>query len=125
MTIVGRKDDMIISGGENVQPVQVEAVINENPKVADNVVMGVPDEKWGQVVVAQVVKRDPLLTAGNPDGFFKNHLMLSCYRRPQDYRFVEALFMTATGKEIHYKAKEKAMDDMKMGCLKKLNSVCP
>src|SRR6202044_538637 len=52
VTIVGRKGDMIISGGENVHPAQVEAVLNERPDVAESVVVGVPDEKWGEIVVA-------------------------------------------------------------------------
>ena len=119
VTIVGRKDDMIISGGENVQPVQVEAALNENPKVADNVVIGIPDEKWGQIVVAYVVRKDPSLTAGELDEFCKNHPMLSRYKRPKYYSFVDSLFMTATGKKIHYKAKEKAVDDMKKGLFDK------
>ena len=55
VTIVGRKDDMIISGGENVHPTQVEAILNEHAGVADSVVVGVPDERWGELVVAYVV----------------------------------------------------------------------
>ena len=48
MTIVGRGDDMMISGGENVHPVQVEEVLDEHPGVADSCVVGLPDERWGQ-----------------------------------------------------------------------------
>ncbi|WP_228516883.1 AMP-binding enzyme [Curtobacterium sp. VKM Ac-1376] len=48
VTIVGRRDDMIISGGENVHPVQVEAVLQEHPGVADSIVVGVPDPRWGR-----------------------------------------------------------------------------
>ena len=55
VTIVGRKDDMIISGGENVHPTQVEAVLNEHHGVSDSAVVGVPDERWGEIVVAYVV----------------------------------------------------------------------
>ena len=57
MTIVGRKDDMIISGGENVHPTQVEAVLAEHPGIADAAVVGLPDERWGEMVVAYVVAR--------------------------------------------------------------------
>ena len=59
VTIVGRKDDMIISGGENVHPTQVESVLNEHPGIADSAVVGVPDERWGELVVAYVVRSDP------------------------------------------------------------------
>ncbi len=59
MTIVGRKDDMIISGGENVHPTQVEAVLAEHPAVTDSAVVGLPDERWGELVVAYVVRADP------------------------------------------------------------------
>ena len=120
VTIVGRKDDMIISGGENVQPVQVEAALNEHPKVQDNVVIGIPHEKWGQIVVSYVVKKDPSLTVEELDEFCKSHPMLSRYKRPKYYCFVESLFMTATGKKIHYKAKEKAVDDMQNGMFVKV-----
>src|ERR1700689_3103829 len=58
VTIVGRKDDMIISGGENVHPTQVEAVLNEHPGVNDSAVVGLPDERWGEIVVAYVVSSD-------------------------------------------------------------------
>jgi acyl-CoA synthetase (AMP-forming)/AMP-acid ligase II len=57
VTIIGRKDDMIISGGENVHPVQVEAVLAEHEGVADSVVVGVPDDRWGEIVTAYVVRR--------------------------------------------------------------------
>ncbi len=81
MTIVGRKDDMIISGGENVHPAQVEAVLNEHPQVAESIVVGVPDERWGELVVAYVVRTDPQprrRRAGTP------------HARPPDARGVQA-----------------------------------
>ena len=52
VTIVGRKDDMIISGGENVHPVQVEELLATHPAVADSIVTGLPDPEWGELVVA-------------------------------------------------------------------------
>ena len=63
VTIVGRKDDMIISGGENVHPTQVEAILNEHPKVTESVVVGLPDEQWGELVVAYVIRADGELEA--------------------------------------------------------------
>jgi long-chain acyl-CoA synthetase len=123
VTIVGRKDDMIISGGENIQPVQVEEVINENPKVKDCVVTSVPDKKWGELVVAYVVKNDPSLTVSELDGFCKEHPMLASFKRPRYYRFADALHMTATGKKIHYKIKQKAKEEMAEGLLEKASAL--
>lgn len=120
VTIVGRKDDMIISGGENVHPVQVEEVINEHPKVQECVVTGAPHEKWGEVVAAYVIKKEPSLTARELDEFCQNHPMLARYKRPRYYKFVESLPMTATGKKIHYKVKEQAGEDMEKGRLEKV-----
>lgn len=119
VTIVGRKDDMIISGGENVYPVQVEEVLNEHPKVLESVVVGAPDEKWGQVVVAYVIKRDPSLTAKELDEHCLNHPMLARYKRPRYYRFVESLPMTATGKKMHYKVRQQVVEDLKAGLLER------
>lgn len=107
VTIVGRKDDMIISGGENVHPVQVEEVLNEHPGVADSAVVGLPDPRWGEVVVAIVVKADPALTAADCDKHCVAHPMLADYKRPRAYRFVDQLPRTATGKKMHYVLREQ------------------
>ena len=120
ITVVGRKDDMIISGGENIQPVQVEEIINQCPKVLENVIVGMPDDKWGQMVVAYVVKRDSSLTADELDEFCRNHPMLARYKRPRYYSFVEKLPLTATGKKIHYKLKRQAVEDFAKGLLEKI-----
>jgi long-chain acyl-CoA synthetase len=119
ITVAGRKDDMIISGGENIQPVQVEEALNDHPKVAENVVVGMPDEQWGQIVVAYVVPRDPSLTAKELDEFCAGHPMLARYKRPRYYRFVDKLPMTATGKKIHYKIRSQAVQDAQAGLLQK------
>jgi acyl-CoA synthetase (AMP-forming)/AMP-acid ligase II len=102
VTIAGRKDDMIISGGENVHPVQVEEVLNEHPLVADSIVVGLPDERWGQLVVAYVLPSGAGLTAAELDKHAKAHPMLADYKRPRRYRFVDELPRTATGKKMHY-----------------------
>lgn len=111
VTIVGRKDDMLVSGGENVHPVQVEEALNGHPGVADALVVGVPDPKWGQRVVAYVVRADESLTAADCDAHCRAHPMLSAFKRPRAYRFVEALPLTATGKKIHYRAQNQAVED--------------
>jgi acyl-CoA synthetase (AMP-forming)/AMP-acid ligase II len=117
VTIVGRKDDMIISGGENVHPTQVEAVLTEHPGIADAAVVGIPDERWGEVVVAYVVRTDPELGAADCEAHCHGHPMLAAYKRPRAYRFVDELPMTATGKKVHYQLREQAAGDAADGLL--------
>jgi acyl-CoA synthetase (AMP-forming)/AMP-acid ligase II len=118
VTIVGRGDDMLISGGENVHPVQVEEVLNEHPGVADSCVVGLPDERWGELIVAYVVPTD-----GNPltipalDAHCRDHPMLADYKRPRAYRLVDSLPMTATGKKMHFRVREAAIADSAAGRL--------
>ncbi|MGA3085442.1 MAG: AMP-binding protein [Thermodesulfobacteriota bacterium] len=115
ITIVGRKDDMIISAGENIHPVQIEEILNEHPKVQESVVIGVPDELRGEVVVAYVIKADPSLTAKELNNHCNNHPMMAKFKRPRYYRFVTEIPYTATGKKIHYKVKETAIEEQKLG----------
>jgi acyl-CoA synthetase (AMP-forming)/AMP-acid ligase II len=119
VTIVGRKDDMIISGGENVHPTQVEAVLAEHPGISDSVVVGVPDEQWGELVVAYVVRADPGLDAQACEAHCRAHPMLAGYKRPRAYRFVNELPMTATGKKLHYQVREQARRDAGDGLLQR------
>jgi acyl-CoA synthetase (AMP-forming)/AMP-acid ligase II len=119
VTIVGRKDDMIISGGENVHPTQVEAVLTEHPGIADAVVVGVPEERWGEVVVAYVVRSDPQVDAAACERHCHGHPMLASYKRPRAYRFVDELPMTATGKKLHYQVREQAARDAADGLLER------
>jgi acyl-CoA synthetase (AMP-forming)/AMP-acid ligase II len=119
VTIVGRKDDMIISGGENVHPTQVEAVLASHPAVADSAVVGLPDERWGELVVAYVVSSDPALDAVALDRYAHDHPMLAAFKRPRAYRFVESLPMTATGKKLHYQVREMAARDAAGGLLQR------
>lgn len=115
VTIIGRKDDMLISGGENVHPVQVEEALNEHPGIADSLVVGVPDQQWGERVVAYVVRADPSLTAADCEAHCRAHPMLASYKRPRAYRFVDELPLTATGKKVHYRARAQAIEDDAQG----------
>ena len=122
VTIVGRKDDMIISGGENVHPVQVEAVLQEHPGVADSVVVGVPDERWGEIVTAYVIRgeglpSDDVAAAAALEEYTGSHPGLARYKRPRLYRFVSELPYNATGKKVHYLARATAADDHAAGLL--------
>ncbi|HVX07687.1 class I adenylate-forming enzyme family protein [Humibacter sp.] len=116
VTVVGRKDDMIISGGENVHPVQVEEVLAGHEDVADSIVVGLPDQQWGEVVVAYVQPRDGKLTdassaARELDAFLRASVALADYKRPRRYAFVSELPYTATGKKQHFKLKAQAQQD--------------
>jgi acyl-CoA synthetase (AMP-forming)/AMP-acid ligase II len=120
VTILGRKDDMIISGGENVHPVQVEEAIADFPGVADSIVVGLPDDHWGERIVAYVVRKGDGVTAGALDEHLKNHERLANFKRPRAYRFIDSLPMTATGKKMHYKLKEQAFSDNEAGLFEHL-----
>src|SRR5699024_4340666 len=117
VTIVGRRDDMLLTGGEKVHPVGVEAALAEHPDVADALVVGVPDEKWDQRVVAYIVPADAEAppSAGDLDAHCRAHPMLSPFKRPRGYRVVDSLPMSATGKKLHYKASATAPGDMDAG----------
>jgi acyl-CoA synthetase (AMP-forming)/AMP-acid ligase II len=100
-----------------VHPTQVEAVLSEHPSITDAAVVGVPDERWGEVVVAYVVRTDPALDAAACDGHCSGHPMLAAFKRPRAYRFVDQLPMTATGKKLHYQVREQARRDAADGLL--------
>lgn len=117
VTIVGRKDDMIISSGENIYPTEVEAVLNQHPKVKDCIVTSVPDKKTGQMVTAYIVKKDNSLTAEELDEFCKNSPLIANFKRPRYYRFTQIIPFNATGKKLHVKIKEQAEDDYRNGLL--------
>jgi acyl-CoA synthetase (AMP-forming)/AMP-acid ligase II len=98
---------MIISGGENVHQVQVEEVLNEHPLITESAVVGMPDDRWGEVV-AYVVPASDGLTAAECDKHCHDHSMLANYKRPRAYKFVDALPSTATDKLMHYKVRDEA-----------------
>jgi len=117
ISIVGRKDDMIISGGENIYPTQVEEALNTHPKVADSIVTAVPDKVRGEIVTAYVIKSDPSLTAQELEDHCKASPLIANYKRPRYYRFVATVPINATGKKLHYKMKQLAKDDLLNGLL--------
>jgi acyl-CoA synthetase (AMP-forming)/AMP-acid ligase II len=120
VTILGRKDDMIISGGENVHPVQVEEVLAGFPGVTNSMVVGLPDERWGQRVIAYIVRDSDAVTAEALDAYCRSHDSLANFKRPRAYRFVDTLPMTVTGKKMHFKIAEQAIEDDRAGILEHL-----
>jgi len=117
ITIVGRMDDMIISSGENIYPTEIESVLNKNPKVKDCMVTSVPDKVRGQIVTAYIVRSDDSLTCEEMDNYCKESPEVANFKRPRYYRFVSQIPFNATGKKLHVKMKEIALEDLKNGLL--------
>ena len=88
-TFSGRTDDMIKSGGENIHPGDVEAVLLSHPGVEDGTVIGLPDEHWGQIVVGCVVSQDPP-NAEELDAHFKAS-SLAPFMRPKGYFYCDEI----------------------------------
>jgi 2-furoate---CoA ligase len=95
--VVGRVDDMVISGGENIHPVEVEDVLARAPGVREVAVVGAPDDRLGQRLVACVVA-DEGVTAEELDAFCLDSDALARFKRPREYRFVPELPKSPSGK---------------------------
>jgi 2-furoate---CoA ligase len=95
--VAGRVDDMIISGGENIHPVEIEDLLARHDGVKDVAVIGEPDEKWGERVVAFVVAA-PGLTAETLDQHCRASGDLANFKRPRRLVFVAEIPKTASGK---------------------------
>ena len=100
LVVDGREDDMIVSGGENVYPQEVEDLLSRHPAILEAVVIGVSDEEFGQRLRAVVVPRVPgAITDDAVRTYVHDHL--SRFKVPRDVVFVYALPRTATGKPLH------------------------
>ena len=117
VTLVARKDDMIVSAGENIYPAQVENVLMEHPDVAEACVVGLPDKLREQVAVAYVVPKDDRLTVKDLIRFVNGHQMLAAYKRPKYYKICEKLPHTPTGKLQRSIVREHAAEDFAQGLL--------
>jgi len=100
-----RIKDMIVSGGENIYPAELESVLAGHPDVADVAVIGVPDERWGETVKAIVVSR--------PDSGLSEEALiewsrsrLAGFKRPRSVDFVQALPRNPSGKVLKRELKE-------------------
>jgi O-succinylbenzoic acid--CoA ligase len=97
LVVSGRKSDTIVSGGENVAPAEVEAVLLEHPAVVEAAVFGRPDDEWGERVVAHVVLR-----AEAEEAELRDHVAarLAPFKVPKEVEAVEAIPRTASGKVL-------------------------
>jgi len=104
--IADRKKDMIISGGENVYPREVEEVLYQHPTVLEATVIGVPDPYWVERVHAVVVtKKGASTTAEELTAFCKKHI--AGYKTPKTVEFVDSLPKNAAGKILKRELREK------------------
>jgi fatty-acyl-CoA synthase len=104
LTISDRKKDVIISGGENVSSIEVEDVLMSHPAVREAAVIGIPDEKWGELVMALVVTDGS--SVGADDLIAHCRESLAGYKCPKRVEFHETLPRTATGKLQKFKLRE-------------------
>ena len=105
-TIRGRRKDMFISGGENVFPGEVEMSLLDCPGIADVIVVGVPDDKWGEVGCAVVVSADSALTEQQVKAFAST--LLAKYKVPKHVHFVPEIPRLGSGKHDRRSARETA-----------------
>ncbi|MDH5616916.1 MAG: hypothetical protein OEY62_10300, partial [Acidimicrobiia bacterium] len=94
LEVLGRADDTIITGGEKVHPVEVEAAIQDHPEVVEVAVHGVEDPDWGQVVAATVVA--PGVDGQSLDQFLRSRL--AGFKVPTRWNFVSSIARTSLGK---------------------------
>ena len=106
VTLVDRKKDMVITGGENVYSAEVEDVLFAHPSVAEAAIIGIPDAKWGEAVFAVVVLR-PGTTATADDLITYSRSQLAKYKSPKGVAFVEALPRNVAGKVLKRELRER------------------
>jgi fatty-acyl-CoA synthase len=112
LRVTGRIKDMIIRGGENLFPREIEDVVAEHPAVAEVAVIGVPDEKWGEEVVAVV----RLIDGGSATGDELTDFVLermARHKRPRRWVFVDAMPVTASGKVQKFVLREQLISGLR------------
>ena len=106
LTLVDRSKDLIISGGSNIYPREVEEILLLHPAIKEVAVIGVPDAEWGESVVAAVVKKEGHVPDEQElDLFCLEHI--ARFKRPKRYVFVDELPKNATGKVLKRELRER------------------
>ena len=112
--IVGRIKDMIIRGGENIYPREIEEFLHGLPEVSDVSVIGVPSERYGEEVMAWVRLREAAVMT-------EDYLVAACrgriagYKIPRYWKFVDSFPMTITGKITKFRMREIAIAELGLG----------
>ena len=113
LNIVGRIKDMVIRGGENVYPREIEEFLYSHPAVSDVQVIGVPDEKYGEEIMAWVKLRPGAQIGGDELRAYCQGKIAS-FKIPRYWKFVDAYPMTVTGKIQKFKMREAAIEELKL-----------
>ena len=113
LNIVGRIKDMVIRGGENVYPREIEEFLYSHPSVSDVQVIGVPDEKYGEELMAWVKLRSGTQVSGDELREYCRG-KISTYKIPRYWKFVDAFPTTVTGKVQKFKMREAAIEELKL-----------
>ena len=104
--VVDRKKDMIITGGENVYPAEVENILYKHPAVAQAAVIGIHDDKWGEAVTAFIMKKEDMSVTEEEIRFFCKK-EIAGYKVPKKVFFMDSLPMSASGKMLKFKLREQ------------------
>jgi len=113
LTVLGRGSVCINTGGEKVFPEEVEEVIKRYPGITDAVVVGIPDEKWGEAITAVVSATDGRIDAAALKQFVKEHL--AAYKAPKHVVCVDAVYRSPSGKADFKRTKQVAMEALGVG----------
>ena len=114
VNIVGRIKDMVIRGGENIYPREVEEFLYSHPDIADVQVIGVPDERYGEELMAWVIPRGAATLDADQLREFC-HGKIAHYKIPRYVKLVDEFPMTVTGKVQKFKMREQAIDELGLG----------
>jgi fatty-acyl-CoA synthase len=111
LNIVGRSKDMVIRGGENVYPREVEEFLHTHPDVLEAAVIGVPDERYGEELMAWIrVREGAALTEDDVRDYCRGRI--AHFKTPRYVKFAESFPMTVTGKVQKYKMREQAVEEL-------------
>jgi len=108
--VVDRINDMIISGGENIYPAEIEAILYQMPEILECAVLGVPDDEWGERVIATVVLKEGKILSKEA---ILNYCgdKLASFKKPREVVFIEQLPRNTTGKVLKYQLRETMMQE--------------
>src|SRR5438105_1351275 len=109
--IVGRSKDMVIRGGENIYPREIEEFLYSHPDISDVQVIGVPSEKYGEEVMAWVKLREQAKVTGDDLAAYCKG-KIATYKIPRYWKFVDSYPMTVTGKVMKFKMRETAVEEL-------------
>ncbi len=114
VSIVGRSKDMIIRGGENISPREVEEFLHRLPEISDVQVIGVPSERYGEEVMAWVKLRDGA-TISREELAERCRGRIAGFKIPRHWKIVDAFPMTVTGKIQKFRMRELATAELGLG----------